>query len=132
EDRAQILFAQICTIALGLAGMAGALALANVDIRAVYDQFLKFIGILTSGLACLFMLGIFARRVGSAAALAGLAANYVVCIGLDQAELAWKPHLLLYGAIGIVTCFVTALAVSAVFPNRKTGIEGLIWSKKAD
>jgi len=131
-DRAQVRFAQFCTIAVGLAGMAGALTLANVDIRAVYDQFLKAIGILTSGLACLFMLGIFTRRVGAAAALAGLAANYVVCIGLDRAELAWKPHLLLYGAIGIVTCLVTALAVSAVFPNRKKGIEGLMWRRQAE
>ena len=46
----------------------------------------KRIGILTSGLACLFMLGIFAPRVGAAAALYGLAANYVVCIGLDAAH----------------------------------------------
>jgi SSS family transporter len=128
-DRTQVRFAQACTVAVGLAGMAGALTLANVDIRAVYDQFLKFIGILTSGLACLFMLGIFTRRVGATAALAGLAVNYVVCITLDQAHLAWKPHLLLYGAIGIVTCLLTALAVSAVFPNRKTGIDGLIWKR---
>ena len=126
-DRAQVRIAQGCTVAVGLAGMAGALILANIDIRAVYDQFLKFIGILTSGLACLFMLGIFAPRVGAAAALCGLAANYVVCIGLDAAPLPWKPHLLLYGAIGIVTCLVVALAVSVVFPNKKTGIEGLVW-----
>ena len=129
-DRSQVRCAQVCTVAVGLAGMAGALALANVDIRAVYDQFLKFIGILTSGLACLFMLGIFARRVGATAALSGLAVNYVVCITLERATLAWKPHLLLYGAIGIGTCLVTALAVSLVFPNRKTGIDGLMWRRK--
>jgi cyclically-permuted mutarotase family protein len=131
-DAQKVRCAQICTVAVGLAGMAGALALANVDIRAVYDQFLKFIGILTSGIACLFMLGIFVRRVGAAAALAGLAANYVVCIGIDRLALPWKPHLLLYGAIGILTCLAVALAVSAVFPNRKTGIGELIWSKKAN
>ena len=108
---------------------AGALVLANVDIRSVYDQFLTFIGILTSGLACLFMLGIFTRRVGAAAALTGLVANYAVCVGLDRAHLAWKPHLLLYGAIGMVTCLVTALAVSAVFPNRKKGVESLTWKR---
>jgi Na+/proline symporter len=96
-DRAQVLFAQACTVAVGLAGMAGALVLANVDIRSVYDQFLTFIGILTSGLACLFMLGIFTRRVGAAAALTGLVANYAVCIGLDRAHLAWKPHLFFTG-----------------------------------
>ncbi len=127
SDRAQVRCAQICTVAVGFAGMAGALILANVEIRAMYDQFLKFIGILTSGLACLFLLGIFAPRVGAAAALSGLIANYVVCIGLDQMTWAWKPHLLLYGLIGIVTCLAVALAGSAVFPNRKTGIEGLIW-----
>ena len=131
SDGTKVRLGQVCTIAVGLVGMAGALLLANVDIRSVYDQFLKFIGILTSGLACLFMLGIFTRRVGAAAALAGLVANYVVCIGLDFAELAWKPHLLLYGAIGIVTCLVTALAVSAVFPNRKQGLERLIWKGDA-
>jgi SSS family transporter len=129
-DREQVRFAQVCTVAVGLAGMAGALALANADIRAVYDQFLKFIGILTSGLACLFMLGIFVRRVGSVAALCGLVANYVVCIGLDQLALPWKPHLLLYGAIGIATCLAAALAVSAVFPNRREDIDGLVWNGK--
>jgi len=128
-DRAQVRFAQACTVAVGLAGMAGALVLANVDIRSVYDQFLTFIGILTSGLACLFMLGIFTRRVGAAAALTGLVVNYAVCIGLDRTHLAWKPHLLLYGAIGMATCLVTALAVSAVFPNRKKGVESLTWKR---
>ncbi|MFA7174270.1 MAG: sodium/solute symporter [Kiritimatiellia bacterium] len=127
SDRSQVRCAQIFTVLMGLAGMAGALTLANIDIRAVYDEFLKFIGILTSGLACLFLLGIFARRVGATAALAGLVTNYVVCIGLDRISLTWKPHLLLYGAIGIVTCVVTALLVSTVFPNRKQGIDGLIW-----
>ena len=128
-SKTQIRFAQGCTIAMGLAGMMGALALANMDIRSVFDQFMKYIGILTSGLACLFMLGIFVRRVGSTAALIGLVTNYVVCIGLERMDLAWKPHLLLYGAIGIVTCVVTALAASLIFPNKKRGIEGLMWQR---
>ena len=131
DDRSRVRVAQICTVLVGVAGMAGALVLANIDIRAVYDQFLKFIGILTSGLACLFMLGIFARRVGAAAALCGLAANYVVCVGLDAANLPWKPHLLLYGAIGIVTCLAVALAISFIFPNRKEGIDGLVFSRES-
>ncbi len=59
----------------------------------------------------------------------GLAANYVVCIGLDAVNLPWKPHLLLYGAIGIVTCLAAALMMSVVLPNRKEGIEGLIWKR---
>jgi solute:Na+ symporter, SSS family len=129
SDRMRVLFAQFCTIVVGLAGMVGALTLANMDIRSAFDQFMKFIGIMTSGLACLFLLGIFVRRVGSIAALVGLVANYVVCIGLDRMTLVWKPHLLLYGAIGIVTCVATALTASLVFPNKKQGIEGLMWRR---
>ena len=128
-DRQQVKTAQLLTLLVGVAGMTGALVLANTDIRSAFDQFVKLIGILTSGIACLFMLGIFTRRVGAAAALAGLAANYVVCLGLDRATMVWKPHLLLYGTIGILTCLLTALAVSAVFPNRKAGIDGLIWKR---
>ena len=53
------------------------------------------------------------------AALTGLAANYVVCIGLDQASLAWKPHLLLYGAIGIATALArTGNPQDAITPGK--------------
>ena len=45
--------------------------------------------------------------------LAGLVANYAVCFGLDQVSFAGKPHLLLYGFLGMVACLVTALAMSA-------------------
>ncbi|MDD4102271.1 MAG: sodium/solute symporter, partial [Kiritimatiellae bacterium] len=130
DDRSRVRVAQFCTVMVGLAGMAGALTLANMDIRSAFDQFMKFIGIMTSGLASLFMLGIFTRRVGAAAALSGLAMNYVVCIGLEAAKLPWKPHLLLYGAIGIITCLAVALAVSLIFPNQKQNIGDLVWEKR--
>jgi len=36
-----------------------ALWLANAEIGNVYDQFQRFLGILTGGLVCLFFMGIF-------------------------------------------------------------------------
>ncbi|MDD2454883.1 MAG: sodium/solute symporter [Kiritimatiellae bacterium] len=130
-DRHQVNTAKTLTVLVGLAGMTGALVLANTDIRSAFDQFVKLIGIMTGGLAGLFMLGIFARRVGAGAALCGLAANYAVCIGLEVMPVPWKPHLLLYGAIGLATCLGVALAVSLAFPNRKTVIGGLVYKRKA-
>jgi len=37
-----------------------------------------------------------------------------VCFGLDQVSFAGKPHLLLYGFLGMLACLVTALAVSVI------------------
>jgi len=88
--------------------------------------------VLTAGLACLFFMGIFMKRVNGTGAIAGLVANYVVCIGLDQLELPWKPHLLLFGAIGMVTCLAVALITSLIFPNDRKNLKGLCWSEREE
>ena len=113
DDRALLRCGKICTVVVGLLGGGFALLLANADIGNVYDQFQRFLGILTGGLGCLFFMGIFMKRVSGQAALAGLVANYAVCFALDQLSFAGKPHLLLYGFLGMLACLVTALAVSA-------------------
>ena len=89
---------------------------------SIYDQFQRFLGILTAGLGCLFFMGIFMKRVTGAAALAGLVANYVVCIGLDLMPWGGKPHMLLYGFFGMVTCIVVALAVSLIRPSPRESV----------
>ena len=113
-DRAKLLCAKVSTVIVGLLGGGFALVLANMEIMSIYDQFQRFLGILTAGLGCLFFMGIFMKRVTGSAALAGLVANYAVCIGLDQISWSGKPHMLLYGFFGMVTCIVVALAVGLI------------------
>ncbi|MBR0505526.1 MAG: sodium:solute symporter, partial [Kiritimatiellae bacterium] len=112
DDRALLRCGKVCTVVVGLLGGGFALLLANADIGNIYEQFQRFLGVLTGGLGCLFFMGIFMKRVSGRAALAGLVANYAVCFGLDQVSFAGKPHLLLYGFLGMVACLVTALAAS--------------------
>lgn len=121
---------QIATIVSGLLGGAFALVLANMQIYSIYDQFQRFLGLLTGGLACLFFMGVFMKRVNGMGAIIGLIANYVVCIGLDQCHLAWKPHLLLYGAIGMGTCLIVASVASRFFPKDRKNLAGLCWSER--
>ena len=85
-----------------------ALWLANAEIGNIYDQFQRFLGILTGGLGCLFFMGIFMRRVNGFGATCGLVANYAVCLFLDQVSFVGKPHLLLYGFLGLVACLIVA------------------------
>ena len=109
---------KISTVAIGLLGGAFALWLANADIGNIYDQFQRFLGVLTGGLGCLFFMGIFMKRVNGFGATCGLIANYIVCFGLDRLNFAGKPHLLLYGLLGMLACLLVAPLASGLRRDR--------------
>ena len=114
-----LLCGKVSTVIVGLLGGAMALWLANADIGNIYDQFQRFLGILTGGLGCLFFMGIFMKRVNGFGATCGLVANYLVCFGLDRIPFAGKPHLLLYGFLGMIACLIVAPVVSWFNFERK-------------
>ena len=117
---------KIVTVVIGLLGGALALVLANMEIGSIYDVFLKALGVLTGGLACLFLMGRFMPFVNGRGAFIGLIANYIVCFSLDLMSLSHKPHLLLYGFFGIVVCLVAASSVCVVsggVDRTKCGVE---------
>lgn len=93
--------------------------LANAEIGNIYDQFQRFLGILMGGLGCLFFMGIFMKRVSGFGATCGLVANYIVCFGLDRLTFAGKPHLLLFGLLGMIACLVVAPIASQLKGRNK-------------
>ena len=121
KGQRELLCGKVCTVAVGLFGGAGALALANADIGNIYDQFQRFLGILTGGLGCLFFMGVFMKRVDGFGATCGLVANYLVCFTLDLGPWSGKPHLLLYGFLGMAAALVVAPLASALRRLQKSG-----------
>ena len=119
SDADKLRCGKVCTVVVGLLGGAFALVLANMEVHSIYDQFQRFLGVLTGGLGCLFFMGVFMKRVTPAGATAGLVANYLVCFGLDRLSFPHKPHLLLYGALGMVACLVVASLASLAAPKKK-------------
>ena len=114
EQRRILFCGKVSTVVVGLLGGAMALWLANADIGNIYDQFQRFLGILTGGLGCLFFMGIFMERVNGFGATCGLVANYIVCFGLDRLHFAGKPHVLLFGFLGMVACLIVSPIASAL------------------
>lgn len=115
DDATVLLTARKFAIATGLIGTGIALALAAGEVRSLLLFFLKVLGLVMSGVAGVFTLGVLVRRAGSLAALAGAAA----CTAL----LAWlafgtSVHLFLYPLVGIPTCVVVGLLVSFAAPRR--------------
>ena len=118
SDRDLLLCGKASTVVVGVLGGIMAVWLANAEIGNVYDQFQRFLGILTGGLGCLFFMGIFMKRVHGFGATCGLVANYVVCFGLDLLSYADKPHLLVYGFFGMLACLAVASLVSLSTPKQ--------------
>lgn len=115
-DDAQILrTARRFAVAAGVIGTGIALALAAGEVRSLLLFFLKVLGLVMSGVAGVFTLGVLVRSAGTAAALAGAAACTLL--------LAWlafttRVHFFLYPLAGIPTCVAVGWLVSRWSPRR--------------
>ena len=126
--KAQIRCGQVCTYVVGVVGVAAALTLARMESSALFDNFNKYIAMLTAGLTGLFFMGVFIPRVKGMAAVCGLAANYFVCFSCEILHcdvFGLKFHPFLLGGIGLVVCVLVSLACSFVFREKGHDLAGL-------
>ncbi|MBR1927154.1 MAG: sodium/solute symporter [Bacteroidales bacterium] len=107
--------AKTATLIIGIIGIAFALVMATWDVKSLWDEFSKILGILLGGLGGLFLLGFLCPRANSTGAVSGLLAGVLVQSLVARTQ---AVHLLLYSSVGFVTCFVVGLLVSLVFPQR--------------
>ena len=113
-DRGKVRLGQISVIVCGVLGTGAAFALAHIDLRSLCDLFQETISTMTAGIAGIFFLGVFFKRVGGKAALTGLIVNYLVCFGLKFTGLyqTLGVHPFMIGGFGLVACIVTGLFLS--------------------
>ena len=89
------------------------------------DYFNSILGLLSSGLGGLFIMGIFFDRINARGALIGFISGTVTVFALN----VYSPvSFLLYGAIGIVVSVGVALLVS-LFSYEKQPRQGLTWKQ---
>ena len=126
--KAQIRCGQVCTYVVGIIGIMAALTLARMESSALFDNFNKYIAMLTAGLTGLFFMGVFMPRIKGIAAVLGLAANYFVCFSCEILHcdvFGLKFHPFLLGGIGLVVCVLVALAASFVLNEKGHDLSGL-------
>jgi len=122
SDAHRLRVARGLTILVGLLGTCITLALASFDIQSLFFLFQKLLGLTSSGLVGIFMLGMFTRRANSAGvltgAVAGIAALYYV-------STYTSVNFYLYAVIGIGTVLAVGYGVSLVTPAQKQNLDGL-------
>ena len=126
--KTQIRCGQVCTYVVGIIGIMAALTLARMESSALFDNFNKYIAMLTAGLTGLFFMGVFMPRIKGVAAVCGLAANYFVCFSCEILHcdvFGLKFHPFLLGGIGLVVCVVVAYVCSLIFREKGRDLTGL-------
>ena len=128
SGKAQIRCGQVCTYVVGIIGIMAALTLARMESSALFDNFNKYIAMLTAGLTGLFFMGVFMPRIKGIAAVLGLAANYFVCFSCEILHcdvFGLKFHPFLLGGIGLVVCVAVAYIASFVIREKGKDLAGL-------
>jgi len=114
--------ARVATFFMGLFGVLFAVMLANMEIKSLWDEFQKVLGLIIGGLGGVFILGIFSRRANSFGALVGIVGSAIVQYFVSL----YQPvHLLLYTATGVISCVILGLLAS-LFSKPKENIDHLV------
>lgn len=113
SDHRRLLLARLLTVLLGAFGTATALVLASTNIYSLWDLFQSVVGMVTGGLAGLFVLGMFTRRAHGPGALTGAIASAAL-LYLARPHV----HFFLYPVIGVLGCLVVGYLASCRLPGQ--------------
>ncbi|MCB9231757.1 MAG: sodium/solute symporter [Bacteroidia bacterium] len=121
-DKKVLRFAKWITLLVGLIGMGFALVMAGFEIKSLWDEFNKVLGLFAGGLAGLFLLGMLTQRANGAGALTGFAASALIQFLVSSFT---DLHFLLYALSGIVSCVAIGYLASLIFRAKAKDISGM-------
>ncbi|MFC4094569.1 sodium:solute symporter family transporter [Euzebyella saccharophila] len=115
-DEKLLKIARIATILTGIIGVLLALWMAGSNIKSLWDEFYRYLGLFTGGLGGMFLLGMLTKKANANGTLLGL---------LVSALLTWyisaytEISFLMYAFFGVVSCFVFGYLFSLIFKDKK-------------
>ncbi len=112
------------TLLTGLSATSFALYIVTVDIQSAQLLFSSTVGLLSSGLAGLFILGIFTRRANGIGVFIGAIVSAMVLYFVKT----YTPiHFILYAFIGIAVCVIVGYIASLIIPEKEKSLKGLTY-----
>ena len=126
SDKSMLNVARYACLISGVIGMGIALLMATWEILSLLDFFQEILGLLSSGLGGLFLMGIFFPRIGGKSALIGFIAGVV---GVLLTKYFTDASFLLYGFIGMAVSVAVGLLCSYII-KEKQNLKGLTWKTR--
>ncbi len=115
-DRKLLKIARIATVLTGIAGVLLALWMANSNIKSLWDQFYRFLGLFTGGLGGMFLLGMLTKKANATGTLLGLVASAIL---IWYISVFTDINFLMYAFFGVSSCFVFGYVFSLIFKDKK-------------
>ncbi|MFK7817859.1 MAG: sodium/solute symporter [Planctomycetaceae bacterium] len=129
SDRAYLNAGRVFTVIIGVLGTLLGLMFVSPEIKSLFDEFIKVIGLFMGVLGGLFVLGALTTRATGTGALIGAIVGAAVMFCL------WKFTAIngyLYTAAGITTCFVVGYITSFGSAQSKDLTGLTVYSMSAD
>ncbi len=122
SDPQRLRVARAVIVIAGTLAVTFAFALVRFDISSLFFLFQKMLGLISSGLVGIFILGIFTTRSHATGVLLGAVASIAVLIFLT-----WFSEIdfYLHSVAGIFTSVAVGYGCSLIFPNPKQDVAGL-------
>ncbi|MBN4070967.1 sodium/solute symporter [Crocinitomix catalasitica] len=122
SEKKVLKLAKLITIVVGVLGTLIALGMATLDIKSIFDLWMKILALITGVFGGIFLLGIFTKRANSGGALIGLGIGIIATLVVS---LNTPVHFMLYSTVSVLTCFIMGYLGSFFFrptPNDLTGL----------
>lgn len=104
--------AQLATLFFGIVGIVFGYMMAMSDVKSLWDEFNKILGLILGSMGGLFLLGMTTKRANSAGALCGIIGSVLVQLLMIRFQCV---HLLLYTATGFISCYLIGYLSSFFF-----------------
>lgn len=115
KKNSDLAIARKATFVVGIWGTVFALFMATLDIKSLWDEFQKILGLVIGSLGGVFLLGILTKKVNAIHAIIGIVASIMVQVFVA----VYQPvHLLTYTASGVISCFVVGIVASWFFAAK--------------
>lgn len=114
-DKKLLRIARMATIATGVIGVLLALWMASSDIKSLWDQFYKFLGLFTGGLGGMFLLGMLTKKANGTGTMIGLVLSALVIFYISNYT---DINFLMYAFFGLASCFVFGYTFSLIFKDK--------------
>ena len=110
------------TLLMGVLGTLLGLVFVNPEIKSLFDEFIKVLGLFMGVLGGLFVLGVMTKSANANGAVAGAAVGSLtmVCLWLYS-----DINGYLYTICGITSCFVVGMVVSKLTGGNRKNLSGL-------
>ncbi|RXJ49921.1 sodium:solute symporter family transporter [Gelidibacter gilvus] len=118
DDRKLLRIARVATMVTGVLGVLLALWMASSEIKSLWDQFYRFLGLFTGGLGGMFLLGMLTKKANAKGTLMGLVVSALL---IWYVSVFTEINFLMYSFLGVASCFIFGYAFSLMFPNKEKG-----------